>query len=252
MTLLYEKEGKVVTVTFNRPDALNALNPELCQEFSEAMIKFRDDPEAWVAIITGAGRAFCVGADLQELIPVWADGSFRIPPMIMRGLDIWKPLIAAINGAALGGGLEVALACDLRIAAEKAILGQPEVRWSLLPGWGGTQRLPRMVPQAKAAEMLLMGGNISAKEAHQIGLLNRVVPAEELLSTAREWAIRLCENGPLGVRAAKEAMVRGLSMSLEDGLGLELRLFESNLTTEDTKEGLQAFAQKKKPEYKAR
>ncbi len=252
MALLYEKEGKIVTVTLNRPEALNALDPQLCLEFSEAMTRFRDDPDAWVAIITGAGRAFCVGADLQELIPVWADGSFKVPPLIMRGIDVWKPLIAAINGATLGGGLEVALACDLRIAAENAILGQPEVRWSLLPGWGGTQRLPRMIGRAKAAEMLLLGGNISAKEAYQIGLLNKVVPGAELMATAKEWAARICDNGPLGVQAAKEAMIKGLSMSLEDGLQLELQLFESNLNTEDTKEGLRAFAAKEKPEYKAR
>lgn len=252
MPVLYEKEGRIVTITLNRPEALNALDPETCLEFSKAAIKFRDDPEAWVGIITGAGRAFCVGADIKTLVPVWADKSFQVPPMIMRGLDIWKPLIAAINGAALGGGLEVALACDLRIAAENAIMGQPEVRLSLLPGWGGTQRLPRMIPRAKAAELLLMGTNISAKEAYQIGLVNKVVPLAELLPTAREWAAKICENGPLGVRAAKEAMVRGTSMALEDGLRLEELLFESILTLDDVKEGLQAFAEKRKPEFKGR
>lgn len=252
MALLYEQEDKIVTITLNRPEALNALDPETCQEFSSAMIRFRDDPEALVAIITGAGKAFCVGADIKKLVPVWADGSFQVPPMIMRGLEIWKPLIAAINGAALGGGLEVALACDLRIAAENAIFGQPEVRWSLIPGWGGTQRLPRTISEAKAAELILMGTNIDAKEAYRLGLINKVVPSAELLPTAKKWAAKICDNGPLGVRAAKEAMIRGRSMTLEDGVRLEELLFNTVLSTEDAKEGLQAFGEKRKPEYKGR
>jgi E-phenylitaconyl-CoA hydratase len=252
MGLLYEKEDKIVTITLNRPEALNALDPETCMEFSSAVIKFRDDPEALVAIITGAGKAFCVGADIKKLVPVWANRTFQVPPMIMRGLDVWKPLIAAINGAALGGGLEVALACDLRIAAENAIFGQPEVRWSLIPGWGGTQRLPRAIPEVKAAELILLGTNIDANEAYRLGLVNRVVSSAELLPTAKKWAAKICENGPLGVRAAKEAMIRGSSMSLEDGVRLEELLFENVLNTEDVKEGLQAFGEKRKPEYKGR
>lgn len=252
MGLLYEKEDKIVTITLNRPEALNSLDPQTCQEFSSAVIRFRDDPEALVAIITGAGKAFCTGADIKKLVPAWADGSFQVPPMIMRGLEIWKPLIAAINGAALGGGLEVALACDLRIAAENAIFGQPEVRWSLIPGWGATQRLPRAISRAKAAELILMGTNIDAKEALSLGLVNKVVPLAELMPTAKKWAAKICENGPLGVRAAKEAMIRGSSMALEDGVRLEELLFNNLLSTEDVKEGLSAFSEKRKPVYKGR
>ena len=149
---------------------------------------------------------------------------WRQPPTIMRGLELWKPVIAAINGHALGGGLELALACDLRIAAENATFGLPEVTLGIIPGWGGTQRLPRAISQAKAAELLLMGQRIDAQEAYRIGLVNKVVPASELMATAEEWAGKLCEIPPLAVRAAKEAMIRGLEMSLEDGLGLEAKL----------------------------
>jgi enoyl-CoA hydratase/carnithine racemase len=180
------------------------------------------------------------------------DKSFKVPPMIMRGLEIWKPFIAAINGMALGGGLEVALACDLRIAAEHARLGTPEVRWSLIPGWGGTQRLARVIPRAKAAEILLVGDPISAEEAYRIGLVNKVVPAAELMPTAKKLAARICENGPLGVRVAKECMIRGSGMSLEDGLRLETLLGGEAIFSEDAQEGVKAFREKRKPVYKAR
>ena len=253
MAVLYEKEDKFVTITLNRPRAMNAFDPETIEDFSKALMEFRDDPDAWVAIITGAGnKAFSIGADLRKLVPVMMDGSFKMPPMIMRDLDIWKPLIAAINGMALGGGLEVALACDMRIAAENATLGVPEVRWSLIPGWGGTQRLARMIPRAMAAQLLLTGQPIDAHEAYRIGLVNQVVPSAELMPTAKKLAKRICENGPLGVRTAKEAMIRGSDMTLEGGLQLEEFLFQGVLSTEDAQEGVKAFAERKKPEYKAR
>ena len=253
MALLYEKEDRIVTMTLNRPEAMNTFDPETLTEFSQSMIKFRDDPEAWVAIITGAGdRAFSGGADLKKLVPAMQDKTFEMPPIIMRGLQVYKPLIAAVNGMALGGGLETVLACDIRIAAENAVFGVPEVRWSLIPGWGGTQRLPRMVPLAKAAELLLMGGTIDAKEAYQIGLVNCVVPLPELMSTAKEWARKICENGPLAVRTAKESMLTGIDKSLEEGLKIELSLSERLLTSEDSREGTKAFAEKRKPVYKGK
>ena len=252
MALLYQKEDRIVTITFNRPEAFNSFDPETVTEFSEAMIKFRDDPEVWVAIITGAGdKAFSGGADLKKLIPAIQTG-FEMPPMIVRGLQVYKPLIAAVNGAALGGGLEVVLSCDIRIAAESAVFGVPEVRWSLIPGWGGTQRLPRMVPLARASELLLMGGTIDAKEAYQIGLVNRVVPLPELLPTAKEWALKICENGPLAVRTAKESMLTGLDKSLEEGLKTELSLSVKLMASEDVAEGTKAFAEKRKPVYKGK
>ncbi len=253
MPILYEKSDHIVVLTINRPEALNAFDPETFTEMSEALVKFRDDPDAWVGILTGAGqKAFSAGADLRKLIPAVAEKSYEFPASVVRGLSIWKPLIAAVNGMALGGGLEFVLACDLRIAAENATFGNPEVRWAIIPGWGATQRLPRFVPWAKAAELILMGTIIDAKEAYRIGLVNKVVPLSELMPTAREWAAKICENGPLAVQAAKQSMVRGSNMSLEDGLALEKLLFGSIFSTEDAKEGLKAFAEKRKPEYKGR
>ncbi|MBT9163854.1 MAG: Short-chain-enoyl-CoA hydratase [Chloroflexi bacterium] len=251
MLVVYEKSDHVATITLNRPEAFNAISPEVYQEFSDTMIRFRDDPDVWVAIITGAGqKAFSAGADIKQMLPRLADKSFALPPGIMRGLNIWKPIIAAINGLALGGGLEIVLACDIRIAAENARFGTPEVSLGLIPGWGGTQRLPRMLPWCKAAEILLMGKPIDAQEAYRIGLINKVVAPAELMSTAQEWAARICENGPIAIRAAKEAMIRGMNMSLDDGLRLEESFFAGLTTTEDFKEGISAFAEKRKPQYK--
>jgi len=243
MAVLYDKEGKIVTITLNRTEMLNRIDAETFQAFSSALMDFRDDPEAWVAIITGAGEAFSTGADHDKLLRPWADKSFQVPPTITRGLDIWKPLIAAVNGPARGGGLEIALACDIRIASENVYLQMPEVGRGLIPGWGGTQRLPRMVSPAKAAEMIFLGTRISAEEAYRLGLVNKVVPLAQLLPTAKEWAAKICENGPLGVRRAKEAMIRGRNMALEDGLSLELAFFEEMLQSEDYQEGLRALAE---------
>jgi E-phenylitaconyl-CoA hydratase len=252
MSVLYEKDGKIVTITLNRPEVLNRIDAETYCEFSDALMKFRDDSTAWVAIITGAGEAFSTGADHDKLLRPWADNSFQVPPTIMWGLDVWKPLIAAINGAARGGGFTIVLACDIRIAAETAYLQMPEVGRGLLPGWGGTQRLPRMLPRAKAAEMLFLGTSISAEEAYRLGLVNKVVPLAQLLPTAKEWAVKICDNAPLGVCRAKEAMIRGGNMTLEDGLRLELGFFEEMLHSEYYKEGLQAKNKGRKPRYKGR
>jgi len=252
MPVLYEKEGKIVTIVLNRPEMLNRIDAETYQALSGALMDFRDDPEVWVAIITGAGEAFSTGADHEKLLRPWADKSFQVPPMITRGLDIWKPLIAAINGPARGGGVEIALACDIRIAAENAYLQLPEVGRGLIPGWGGTQRLPRMVSPAIAAEMIFLGTPISAEEAYRFGLINKVVPLAQLLPTAKELAAKICEKSPLGIQRAKEAMIRGRNMAQEDGLRLELAFFEEMLQSEDYKEGLRALAEERKPEYKGR
>jgi len=253
--ILYEKKGHVVYMTINRPDAMNAFDFATIREFSEANIKFRDDDDAWVAILTGAGdKAFSAGFDLKELIP----GQGRLPspgsgpPLIQRGLNVWKPFIAAINGFAMGGGLELALACDIRVAAKGVKLSVPEVRWNLIPGWGGTQRLPRMIPRAIAAEMLLTGASVDADEAYRIGLVNKVVPPAELMPAAEAYAERIAQNGPLAVRAAKEAMIRGTSMTLDKGMKLELKLVDGLLSTEDAKEGPKAFAEKRKPVFKGK
>ena len=252
----YKKEGRIAIFTINRPEALNAINVPAIQELHEAMIDFRDDPELWVGIITGAGdKAFCAGADIKDMLPFMKEhlpDERAIPATPMRGLELWKPLIAAINGNALGGGLELALACDIRIASEKAQLGLPEVTLGLIPGWGGTQRLPRMVPWCKAAELVLTGKPVDAQEAYRIGLVNAVVPPEAVMPTAREWAEVICRAGPLAVRAAKEAMIRGNSLTLEDGLRLENALEAYVMSTEDYTEGTKAFLEKRKPDYKAK
>jgi enoyl-CoA hydratase/carnithine racemase len=208
---------------------------------------FRDDENAWVLIITGAGgKAFSAGFDLKENVPA------IFPPMITRGIEIFKPMIAAINGMAFGGGLEVALACDIRIAAEHAELSVPEARLGLMPGWGGTQRLARLIPMSKAIEMVLMAKVVGAAEALDMGLVNKVVPPARLMNTVMDWATRICELAPLAVRAAKRAIVKGSSLSLEEGLGLEEELFELLRETEDAKDGIKAFVEKRKPEFGGR
>ena len=256
MAVDYNKEGRIAIFTINRPAALNMVNVQVFQELYERMVEFRDDPELWVGIITGARtRAFSAGADIKDMLPFareHRDSPGALPPSIMRGLDMWKPLIAAVHGLALGGGLEIVLACDIRIASEKARFGMPEVTLGLIPGWGGTQRLPRMLPWCKAAELLLMGKTVDAQEAYRIGLINKVVPREQVMSTAKEWAETICQAGPLAVRAAKEAMIRGSSMPLEDGLALESLLFSRIMDTEDYAEGIAAFNEKRKPVYKAK
>ncbi|HEY82525.1 MAG TPA: enoyl-CoA hydratase/isomerase family protein [Dehalococcoidia bacterium] len=257
MAIDYQKEGRIAIFTINRPEALNAMNVQAARELHQAMVDFRDDPELWVGIITGAGeRAFCVGADIKDMLPFLKEHlqnrPWAMPDTPMRGLELWKPLIAAINGLALGGGLEIALACDLRIASEKARLGTPEVMLGLIPGWGGTQRLPRMIPQCKAAELLLMGKPIDAQEAYRIGLVNIVVPPEAVMPTAREWAETICQAGPLAVRAAKEAMLRGSGLTLEEGLRLENALEAYLMGTEDFAEGTSAFIEKRKPNFKGK
>ena len=256
MSLGYEKEGRIAIFTLNRPEALNALNPEVVAELSQALIDFKDNDELWVGIITGTGdKAFCAGADIKTMLPIlkktrgqpWFE-----PPHIMKGLKLWKPMIAAVNGAALGGGFELTLACDLRIASENASFGVPEVNLGIIPGWGGTQRLPRVIPWAKAAELLLTGRPIDAQEAYRIGLVNKVVPLAELMPTAKKMAELLCRPAPLAVQAAKQAMIQGTSLSLTEGLELEKQLEDFLVTTQDFEEGCKAFIEKRKAEFKAK
>jgi len=259
MAILYEKARRIAHVTINRPEALNSIDPETNAELTAAWADFRDDPEVWVGILTGAGdRAFCAGADLKTLIPHLTElaragtlDTFSVGG-ITRGFDCDKPIIAAINGYALAGGLELALACDLRVAAEHARFGQPEVRWALIPGAGGTQRLPRMLPLARAMELILTAGQMDATEALQHGLVNKVVPGSQVMQAAEEMANALLEMGPLAIRLAKRAAYSGLDMPLEDGLNLEMELFRKALLSEDAVEGPKAFAEKRKPNYLAR
>jgi enoyl-CoA hydratase/carnithine racemase len=258
-SVLYEQRERVVTITINRPEAMNAIDPETHEALIAAWTRFRDDDGAWVAILTGAGdRSFSAGADLKKMIPAAfaRGGGGRHNDYglggITRGLEVWKPMIAAINGHCLAGGLEQALCCDLRIAAPHATFGLTEVRWAIMPGAGGTQRLPRAVPLARALEMILMAKTLNAEEALASGLVNAVVPLGELMPTARQWAETICERGPLAVRAAKEAVIRGLTLPLPDGLRLEAMLSGTLRGTEDAVEGPRAFAEKRKPRFQAR
>ena len=256
MLIDYQKEGRVATITINRPDAFNSINVQTLQELHEAMVSFRDDTDVWVGILTGAGsKSFSAGADIREMLPFMKSISgkpWQLPDTPLRGLKLYKPLIAAVNGIALGGGLELMLICDIRVAVDTARFGSPEVNLGLIPGWGATQRLTRSIPWAKAAEIVLTGKQVNAEEALRIGLINQVVPREKLMETARQWADDLCKVGPLALRAAKEAMLRGYSMPLDDGLHLEADLFDYLLGTEDYMEGTTAFTERRKPNFKAK
>jgi enoyl-CoA hydratase/carnithine racemase len=256
MPLEYVKENKVAIFTFNRPEALNAIDPETVNEYSQALIDFRNDDDIWVGIVTGTGeKAFCAGADIKKTIPWLKDGAnapWHQPPTPMRGLELWKPLIAAVNGLALGGGLEIALSCDIRIAAENAAFGVPEVKLGLLPAWGGAARLAHVLPWATAAELLLTGNPIKAQEAYRLGLINKVVPLTELMPTARQYANTICQAGPLAVRGAKRVMLASKHFGLEEALRLESQVADFLLTTEDLKEGTSAFVEKRKASFKGK
>ncbi len=263
MSILLESKEKIFIMMINRPEAMNALDQETLEQMNRAWTEFRDDPELWVAVVTGAGdKAFCAGADLKSVGEYYAsmtpvqrrERSEKGPGVggITRNLDIWKPIIAAINGHCLAGGLEIALACDIRIASETATFGLTEVSWGIIPGAGGTQRLPRLIPLGRSLEMILTAERIDAQEALRVGLVNRVVPQGELLPEAVGVAHRICQNAPLAVRAAKEAVYRGLDLPLSDGLRLEQFLAEPIRQTEDAREGPLAFAQGRKPVFKGR
>ncbi len=252
--LLYEKRDAVAFITINRPKVLNALNRRTLEELDDCIRDFHADDSLRAAVLTGAGeKSFVAGADINELAvlsPVNGRdyGLFgqSVLDRIERG---GKPVIAAINGFALGGGCELAMACHLRLASESAKLGQPEVRLGLIPGYGGTQRLARLVGKGRALQHVLIGDPISAEEAHRIGLVNAVVPAAELLATAEAWARKIAANAPLAIRFAIEAVNHGLEMTLPEGLYLEATLFSLCATTEDMKEGTKAFLEKRPAKF---
>ena len=259
MGVIYEKRDRVAHITLNRPEKHNAIDFATAQELQNALIDFRNDDGLLVAVLTGAGeRSFCAGADLETSIPALTKNGQHHGTLpqefntLRDAFDCWKPLLAAVNGDCIAGGMELMLACDLRIASEKAIFGLAEVRWGIIPAGGGTQRLPRAVPLSKAMEMILMGKTISAQEAMQMGLINSVVPHEALREEIEKWVRTLLENGPLALRAAKQAILQGLDLPLKEGMALERRLFKSVLETEDAVEGPKAFKERRKPVFKGR
>jgi enoyl-CoA hydratase/carnithine racemase len=255
--VLYEKKGPIAYVTLNRPKVLNALNQRTWQDLRAAFENARDDADVRGAILTGAGdKAFIAGADIGELAQVTAVEAERSSTYGQEVLNLvenlGKPVIAAVNGFALGGGCETAMACTIRIATDNAKFGQPEVKLGVIPGGGGTQRLPRLVGKGRALQLILSGEMISAQEAYRIGLVNEVVPAAELISRAEGILKQIFSNAPLAVMYSLEAVNKGLETSQAEGLSLEASLFGLCAGTEDKKEGTQAFLQKRAAQFHAR
>ena len=252
----HTKEGRIAIFTLNRPDKMNVLNLEAMQRFTDLLKEFRDDDDLWVGILTGTGeKVFSAGVDIKDFLPMirrTPDHKWQRPTAIMRGMDLWKPMIAACNGLTIGGGLEMALACDIMIAAETAKFGLPEVKVGICPGGGATARLPRTIPRRLAAEMLFTGKTISAQEAYRIGLVNKVVPLPELMTEAKKMAETICEAAPLAVRCAKELLLRGMDVGLDEALKIEDDIQTYILGTKDCEEGFAAFAEKRKPEWKGK
>ena len=253
-TILYTVEEHVATITLNRPDVHNAQNDTLRRELHQVFSALTTDDDVAVIVITGAGeRAFSAGADIREFVEPASPTQLRERRKRIEYRSVMdrcsQPIIAAINGFALGGGLELALACDIRIAAANATLGLTEINLAIIPGGGGTQRLPRLIGRGKALEMILTGARIPAAEALQLGIVERVVPAGEALKAAAELARTIAAKAPIALRYAKEAVVKGLGMSLEDGLRLEGDLSTLLRTTEDRVEGAKAFLEKRQPRW---
>jgi enoyl-CoA hydratase len=244
----------IATLTVNRPDKLNALNAATMAELSLAIDEVRARDDISGLIVTGAGRAFIAGADISDLANATAVSARTLAiegQRIFRRFETSpKPVIAAVNGFALGGGCELALACHIRIASEQAKFGQPEVKLGTSPGYGGTQRLPRLVGKGRALQLILTGETIDAAEAYRIGLVNRVVPAESLIENATALLRQIIANGPLAIAACIEAVELGLDMSLEGGLALEATHFGLLAATNDMKEGTKAFLEKRAAEFK--
>ena len=244
---------RIATITLNRPDKLNALNRITITELGAAIAEARTDPTVGGIILTGAGRAFAAGADISEirgLSAIEAQATSEFGQRVFRSIETSpKPVIAAVNGFALGGGCELAMACHIRIASESAKFGQPEVKLGLAPGYGGTQRLPRLVGAGRAMHLLLTGETIDAAEALRIGLVTRVVPTEELQSAARAVMAQILANGPLALALTSDAVHRGLGMSLDTGLVMESAYFGVLAASADAVEGTGAFLEKRAPRF---
>jgi enoyl-CoA hydratase len=253
--LLYEKDGTIATITINRPQAHNAISADVGRGLDEAMADFEADPDLRVAILTGAGtKAFSAGGDLKTSIPNITDagGANRGDPTKRPFSEVTKPIIGAVNGLALAGGMEILLGTDLRVAADHAVFGLPEPTLGLVPFAGSHVRLPQQVPWAVAMEMLLLGDSISAQRAYEIGLVNRVVPGDQVMAEARRLATRICHNGPLAVRTVKETVLASYNLPRDEAFQLEHDLTAAVLVSEDAKEGPRAFVEKRPPMFTGR
>lgn len=255
--IILEKADNIGILYINRPKALNALNIATVQEIGKAIDEVKYDDEIKVLIITGSGdKAFVAGADILGFMGMSsAQARYYCDEgeQTFRKLDkLEKPVIAAVNGFALGGGCELAMACDIRLASENAVFGLPEVSLGVIPGYGGTQRLPRLIGEGRAKELTFTAGVIDANEAYRVGLVNHVYPLTELLDQARKLARKIMNNAPLAVSWAKMAIGQGMETDLDSGLRIESNFFGLCMSTEDQKEGTQAFAEKRKPQYKGK
>ena len=256
MEVLYQKEGGIATVTINRQKAYNALNGAVIKRLGEIFVELEPDDDVRAVIITGAGqKAFVAGADVKEV----AEAGKARPALIKKGQELFtmirtsgKVVIAAINGFALGGGCELALACDVRFAAENANFALPEAKLGLMPGYGGTQLLPRLVGTGRAKYLMFSGDMISAQEAYQFGLVDRVFKTETLMDEARKFAEKVVANGPLAIRAIKRALQGGIELALQDALDLEFREYTRVALSSDAEEGMRAFMEKKSPSFKGK
>ncbi len=255
--LLYDVKDRIALVTFNRPKVLNALNPQVIDELDDVCARVESDDSISALILTGSGdKAFVAGADIKHLStldPVGGRDFCRRGQMVCNRLaGMSKPVIAAVNGFALGGGCEVAMACHMRVASENAKFGQPEVKLGIIPGYAGTQRLPRLIGLGRALEWLLTANMMDAAEAYRIGLVNRVTSPEELIPTARKIAEDIMKVGPVAARYTLEAARKGLEMSFEDAQNFEATLFGLAVSTDDAKEGLAAFIEKRPAKFKGK
>ena len=255
--VIYEKSERIATITLNRPEALNAFNKDVVEEILKALEDAKNDEKIRVVILTGAGeKAFSAGADIKTMKGFDALKARELSLMgekLCTAIENFeKPVIAAINGYALGGGLEVAMACDLRIASDKAKMGQTEINIGLIPGWGGTQRLTRLIGKTKAKELVFTGKMIDAKTAERLGLVNMVVPADQFMETVRKFAMELAEKAPVALRIAKALINKGADMSLDAAIALEREGFGVVGSTEDLQEGVSAFIEKRKPVFKGK
>lgn len=248
-TIRVESDGGITVLKFNRPEVRNAINSDMIQELLEALGRIREDRDTIVLILTGEGKAFQAGADLEELkgkspleLLRWNDGLVRVASALE---NLPQPVIAAINGPAMGGGMEVALACSLRVMGRSAKMGLPEVRLGIIPGAGGTQRLPRLIGKAKAAELILTGDPVGAEEAYRIGLVNQVVADEEVLKAAKSLARKIMKNAPIAIQMAKDAIEKGQDLPMERAVQYAQRNCALCFDTEDAKEGIAAFLEKR-------
>ena len=247
--IIFEKEDNIAVITFNRPEAMNALNNQTRAEFAAAIAEVATDDNIKVLILTGNGKAFVAGSDIKEFnktTPYAAHNIMRLGEMVEK---LEKPVIAAVNGFCLGGGCEIAMGCDIIIASEKAKFGQTEINIGIIPGGGGTQRLQRLIGVCRAKELIFTGEIIRAEEADRIGLVNRVVPMDELMPVAKEMAKKIATKSTAALKLAKTAINRGMQTNLESGLKYEYELYSLSLSLEDKVEGVNAFLEKRTPKF---